>query len=290
MVDDGGQGGLMDVVTAPDFGTSRRLYFTYAKPGEEGAATTLARAKLAEGELVDWEDLLVTQSVSDTGRHFGSRIAFDGRGHLYFGVGDRGVRDSAQNLDNHAGTLMRLGLDGSVPGDNPFVGRDGLDEIWSYGHRNPQGLAYDTRNDRLWAIEHGPRGGDEINRVEPGRNYGWPVISYGREYMLPKRVGEATEKEGMEQPVKYYDPSIAPGSLLLYRGEAFPEWQGDLFAGALVLTHLNRIDLDARGNVVGEQRLLEDEGERIRALAEGPAGAIYLSTDSGRILRLTPDN
>lgn len=285
-----GQGGLMDVVTAPDFEQNRTLYFTYSKPRDGLAATTLARARLDGDQLAEWEDLLVTKSASGAGQHFGSRIAFDTRGHLFFGVGDRGDRPNGQDLSTHAGTLMRLNLDGSVPRDNPFVDQeDALPEIWSYGHRNPQGLAYDADNQRLWEIEHGPRGGDEINLIEKGGNYGWPVVSQGKEYWGPVDVGE-DEKAGMINARKVYIPSIAPGSLVYYLGDAFPRWRGDLLAGALVLTHLNRVSLDENGDPSGEERLLEGLGERIRALAVSAEGWVYLSTDSGRILRLRPDD
>jgi glucose/arabinose dehydrogenase len=284
-----GQGGLLDVVTGPDYARDGWIYFTYSKPNRGEAATTLARARLDGLQLVDWQDLLITDSTTSSRQHFGSRIAFDRDGHVFFGVGDRGDRDAAQDLSNHQGTIMRLNLDGSLPADNPFIGvADARDEIWSYGHRNPQGMAYDSDNKRLWSIEHGPRGGDEINRVLPQRNYGWPVISHGKEYWAPLAVGEGTSKAGMEQPYKVYIPSIAPGSLLLYRGAAFPEWRGNLFAGALKLRHLNRINLSESGEVIGETRLLEDLNERIRAILEGPDGWIYLSTDSGRILRIRP--
>ncbi|MCW8840203.1 MAG: PQQ-dependent sugar dehydrogenase [Gammaproteobacteria bacterium] len=284
-----GQGGLLDVVLAPDFSRSAKLYFTYSKSVGGKGATTLASARLEGSRLLDWQDLIVTRSRSNTTRHFGSRIAFDDKGHVYFGIGDRGVRDNGQDLRTHAGSVLRLHLDGSVPQDNPFVGHDDvLPEIWSYGHRNPQGLVYDRGTQRLWLIEHGPRGGDEINLVLPGRNYGWPVVSHGKEYWGPVAVGEATSKPGMEDPLKVYIPSIAPGSLLRYSGKAFPEWQGDLFAGALVLRHLNRVVLNGDGKVVGEERLLEDLNERIRALSESPEGWLYLSTDSGKIYRLRP--
>jgi glucose/arabinose dehydrogenase len=284
-----GQGGLLDVVAGPDYKSDGWIYFTYSKPENAEAATTLARARLDDLRLVDWQDLLVTDSATSSRHHFGSRIAFDREGHVFFGVGDRGERHEAQNLENHQGSIMRLNLDGSVPVDNPFL-RDApaRAEIWSYGHRNPQGMAYDPLHQRLWSIEHGPRGGDEINRVLPGRNYGWPVISHGKEYWGPIAIGEGTSKAGMEQPYKVYIPSIAPGSLMLYRGAAFPEWQGSLFAGALKLRHLNRISLSANGEVTGEQRLLEDLQERIRAVIQGPEGWIYFSTDSGRILRIRP--
>jgi len=285
-----GQGGLLDVAIGPEYDRDGWIYFTYSKPSESEATTAVARARLDGNRLADWQDLLVTDAATRQRKHYGSRIAFDGAGHLFFGVGDRGERPLAQDRSNHAGSIMRLNLDGSVPGDNPFVGVPGVrDEIWSYGHRNPQGLAFDRESGRLWEIEHGPRGGDEINLVLKGRNYGWPVVSHGKEYWGPLAVGEATSKPGMEDPRKVYIPSIAPGSLLVYRGDAFPRWRGNLLAGALKLQHLNRVSLSADGRAVAEERLLEDLGERIRALAESPEGWIYLSTDSGRILRLRPN-
>jgi len=285
-----GQGGLLDVKTGPNYANDGWIYFTYSKPLNDEAATTLARARLDGLQIIDWQDLLVTDSATSGRQHFGSRIAFDGKGHVFFGVGDRGERDEAQNPANHIGTIMRLNLDGSLPADNPFVREAGSrDEIWSLGHRNPQGMAYDQQQQRLWSIEHGPRGGDEINLVLKGRNYGWPVISHGKEYWGPLAIGEGSSKPGMEQPYKVYIPSIAPGSLMLYHGDAFPEWQGSLFAGALKLRHLNRISLSADGKVTAEERLLEDLQERIRAVIQGPDGWIYFSTDSGRILRIGPE-
>ncbi|MDH3536142.1 MAG: PQQ-dependent sugar dehydrogenase [Gammaproteobacteria bacterium] len=285
-----GQGGMLDVAVGPGFVDDGWIYFTYSKPSGSEAATTLARARLQQTRLIDWQDLLVTDTATDTRRHFGSRIAFDDQGHVFFGVGDRGKRGMAQDLGNHVGTIMRLNLDGSVPADNPFVGNPkARDEIWSYGHRNPQGLLFDRDTGRLWSIEHGPRGGDEINLIEKGRNYGWPVISYGKEYWGPVAVGEGTSKPGMEQPRKVYIPSIAPGSLMLYRGDTFPAWRGSLFAGALKLQHINRVTLSETAAATGEERILEDLGERIRALIQGPDDFIYLSTDSGRILRIRPD-
>jgi len=284
-----GQGGLLDVAVGPDYATDGWIYFTYSKPRGSLATTALARARLDRDRLVDWQDLLVADAATDTGRHFGSRIAFDDEGHVFFGIGDRGLRENAQNTANHAGSILRLNLDGSLPPDNPFVGDSGIrGEIWSYGHRNPQGLAFDRGTRRLWEIEHGPRGGDEINLILKGGNYGWPVVSHGKEYWGPVSVGEGSSKAGMEDPRKVYIPSIAPGSLLIYRGAAFPRWRGDLFAGALKLQHLNRVSLSAAGLADAEERLLQDLGERIRALAESPEGWIYLSTDSGSILRLRP--
>lgn len=286
-----GQGGLMDVATAPDYQPGGWIYFTYSKLVNRKNATTLARAVLNGRKLERWEDLLVSHSGTSEAVHFGSRITFDNNGHVYFGVGDRGVRDSAQNTLNHAGTIMRLNLDGSVPKDNPFVNNNNyLPEIYSYGHRNPQGLHFDAKTNRLWEVEHGPRGGDEINLIGARKNYGWPVISFGKEYWGPISVGEGTKKAGMEQPVKVYIPSIAPGSLVVYNGNAFPGWQGDILVSALKLRHINRVEIDESGKAVAETRLLESLGERIRALLIGKEGYIYFSTDSGKVMRLVPDN
>lgn len=285
-----GQGGLLDVAVPPGYAQQGWIYFTYSKNIKGQGATTLARARLQGDRLQNWTNLLVTKSTTETGRHYGSRIAFDDQGYIFFGIGDRGVRPNGQNLKTHAGTILRLKRNGEVPADNPFVNNKGaLAEIWSYGVRNPQGLVWDDDNKRLWEIEHGPRGGDEINLIEKGRNYGWPVISYGKEYWGPVAVGEGTHKKGMQQPVKYYVPSIAPGSLLYYTGDAFPDWKGNLFAGALKLRHLNRITLDKNGNEEDEDRLLEDLGERIRALVQSPEGWIYFSTDNGKIYRIQPE-
>ena len=288
------QGGLLDVAVPPDFTRGDWIYFTFVRDKDFQGVTVLARAKLnsnstGTNELVQWQDLLETRSASDSGRHFGSRIVFDENGYVYFGVGDRGERPYSQDLSNHAGSVMRLHRDGRIPADNPFKQRkDVLPEIWSYGHRNPQGMAYDYDNKRLWLIEHGPRGGDEINLVLPGRNYGWPVISYGKEYWGPLAVGEGTHREGMEQPIKQYTPSIAPGSLLLYTADAFPSWRGNLFAGALKLQHLNRVTLSEDGQAIAEERLLTELNERIRALAQGPQGWLYFSTDSGKVYVIKP--
>jgi glucose/arabinose dehydrogenase len=288
-VDAEGQGGMLDVATGPDYATQGWLYFTYSKSTISGAVTTLARARHSGIHLSNWQDLLVTDSATSGYRHFGSRIAFDQQGHVFFGVGDRGERGNAQILSNHAGTIMRLRHDGSIPDDNPFLfQQDVLPEIWSYGHRNPQGLLYDSSSGNLWSIEHGPRGGDEINLIQKGANYGWPVISYGKEYWGPVSVGEGTEKAGMEQPIKIYIPSIAPGSLILYSATAFPQWRGSLFSGALKLRHLNRVSISADNKAIAEERLLGDLNERIRALAQSPEGWIYFSTDSGKIMRMRP--
>lgn len=285
-----GQGGLLDVATGPDYASNGWLYFTYSKPTAEGNVTALARAKIDETRLVKWQDLLVSDSATGAGQHFGSRIAFDNQGHVFFGIGDRGERDNSQDLTNHAGSIIRLKLDGKVPSDNPFVKqKNKRDEIWSYGHRNPQGLVFDQQKKNLWSIEHGPRGGDEINLIKKGLNYGWPVVSHGKEYWGPISVGEGTEKPGMESPRKVYIPSIAPGSLIYYSGDAFPDWQNSLFSGALKLRHLNRVAVFDDGQLGEEERLLEQLNERIRALRQGPQGWIYFSTDSGEIMRLRPE-
>ena len=284
-----GQGGMLDVALSPNYTSDGWIYFTYVKNINDEGATVLARAKLKKNKFYDWHELLVSKSTTSTSHHFGSRIAFDNNGHVFFSIGDRGERPNAQNLMNHAGSIIRLNLDGSIPKDNPFVNdKKALPEIWSYGHRNPQGLAYDSKSNSLWEIEHGPRGGDEINLVKSGLNYGWPIISYGKEYWGPLAVGEGTHRKGMEQPKKVYIPSIAPGSLLMYSSEALPKWKGNLFSGALKLRHINRIVLNDTGKVIKEERLLESLDERIRSLAKSPEGWLYFSTDSGKIFRIQP--
>ncbi len=281
------QGGLLDVVTSPNYKKDKWLYFTYSKTVNFNGVTVLARAKLNQYTLINWQNLLVTHSATDSNIHFGSRIAFDDKGYVYFSIGDRGIRNNSQNRNNHAGSIIRLHLDGTTPTDNPFVNDKNIKpQIWSYGHRNPQGMAWDNKNKRLWSIEHGPRGGDEINLIQKGKNYGWPIISYGKEYWNPFAVGEGTHKKGMQQPVKVYTPSIAPSSLLFYTGKQFPRWQGNLFTGALKLTHLNRVVIDKAGNAVKEERLLTNLNERIRAVIQSPAGEIIFSTDSGKIYKM----
>ncbi|QKI90317.1 PQQ-dependent sugar dehydrogenase [Thiomicrorhabdus xiamenensis] len=281
------QGGLLDVAVPPDYVPGDWIYFTYSKPGLLQAKTTLARARLESYSLTDWQDLLVSDSASLRNIHFGSRIAFDGKGHLFFSIGDRGMRSPAQDLSNHMGSILRLRMDGSTPEDNPFVTRRGaLNEIWSYGHRNPQGLYYDRNSDRLWEIEHGPRGGDEINLIEKGRNYGWPEVSQGKEYFADIDVG-VKYKAGMQEPLKVYIPSIAPSDLIVYSGLEFPQWNGDLLTGALKLRHLNHIVLDSHGSPLHENRYLQELNQRIRSLALDGSGRIYIGTDSGTIYRLT---
>ena len=286
-----GQGGLLDAAISPDFEQTKWVYFSYSKNVDGLGATTLARAKLDKLRLTDWQDLLVTQSRTRTGAHFAGRIAFDHQGHVFMSIGDRGARANAQNLKNHAGTIIRLRLDGQIPDDNPFVDNDyALPEIWTYGHRNPQGLFFNLETKQLWSNEHGPRGGDEINLIKKGKNYGWPVISYGKEYTSPFAVGESTHKAGMDQPLKVYIPSIAPSSLTQYKGNAFPMWKGQLFSGALKLRHLNKVTPTNTSNIIDETRLLNALDERIRNVIEGPDSLIYIATDSGKILSLSPNS
>ncbi|UUM31844.1 PQQ-dependent sugar dehydrogenase [Vibrio japonicus] len=283
-----GQGGLLDVARSPF--ESNRFYFTYSQRVDGAMETTLASAVYNGNTLRDWDDLLVTYSGSDTGRHFGSRITFDDK-FVYFSIGDRGVRQNGQDRSTHAGSILRVNPDGSIPDDNPFIGNAKIQpQIWSYGHRNPQGLYYDPPTKSLWSIEHGPRGGDEVNLITKGANYGWPVTSHGKEYWGPVAVGEAQEKEEIVSPRKVYIPSIAPGSLVLYRGQYYPSLNGKLLAGALKLTHINVLSLDKYNNVVKEERILESLRERIRDIETLPSGEIIFSTDSGKIYRLKNSN
>ena len=277
-----GQGGMLDVLVHKDW-----LYFTYAKKLTNGSATTLARAKYQNTKITDWEDILITQSVDENTHHYGSRVVASDQ-HLYISIGDRGVRENAQDLSNHAGKVLRLNFDGSIPKDNPFVDKkDALAEIWSYGHRNPQGLVWDNESQKLWLIEHGPRGGDEINLIKKGANYGWPIISYGKEYWGPFHVGKGTNKPGMEQPIKYYVPSIAPSDLIVYKGGEFKSWHGDLLTGALRGKHINKISLQTNLKKQSEERLLTALKQRIRSLLLDKDGRLYFATDQGNLYRLT---
>ena len=284
-----GQGGLLDVALHPRFRDNRLVYLSYAGKGRGGAGTEVARGRLSEGRLEDLEILFAVRPKSRGGRHFGSRLVFGAQGHLYVTAGERGDPDRAQDLGDAAGSVIRLTEDGAVPPDNPFVGRAGArPEIFSIGHRNPQGLARHPETGRIWEVEHGPRGGDEVNVIEAGVNYGWPVITYGMSYAgFP--IGEGSEKPGMAQPVTYWVPSISPSGMAFYTGAAFPAWRGNLFVGALSGELLVRLELDGE-RVVREERLLEEFGERIRDVRQGPDGFLYLLTDApdGALLRLEP--
>lgn len=284
-----GQGGLLDIALHPKFAETGWIYLTYAGRGSGGLATELARARWDDGRLVDLERLLVATPRAGGGRHFGSRLAFGADGYLYMTVGERGSPERAQDLGDLAGSVLRLTESGGVPPDNPFVGRDGArPEIFTYGHRNPQGLMRHPQSGAIWAVEHGPLGGDELNVIEAGTNYGWPVITYGRSYAgFP--IGEGESKPGMAQPVHYWVPSISPSGVTVYDGTAFPDWRGSLFLGALSGRALVRLELEGR-NVVHEERLLEDLGVRVRDVRQGPEGRLYLLTDApnGSVLRLEP--
>ncbi|MCH8998386.1 MAG: PQQ-dependent sugar dehydrogenase [Proteobacteria bacterium] len=284
-----GQGGLLDVALHPRFRDNRLVYLSYAGKGRGGAGTEVARGRLSEGRLEDLEILFAVRPKSRGGRHFGSRLVFDAQGRLYITAGERGDPDRAQDPGDAAGSVIRLTEDGGIPPDNPFVGRAGArPEIFSIGHRNPQGLARHPETGRIWAVEHGPRGGDEVNVIEAGVNYGWPVITSGMSYAgFP--IGEGSEKPGMAQPVTYWVPSISPSGMAFYTGAAFPAWRGNLFVGALSGRLLVRLELDGE-RVVHEERLLEELGERIRDVRQGPDGLLYLLTDApdGALLRLEP--
>nr|WP_272210383.1 PQQ-dependent sugar dehydrogenase [Marinicella sp. W31]MDC2876260.1 PQQ-dependent sugar dehydrogenase [Marinicella sp. W31] len=286
----GGQGGLLDLSLDPDFETNRTIYFTASISGKNGQGTAVFRAEL-DREALHLDSVAQIFSMnrfSGTTRHFGSRIAIDDTGHLFFGIGDRGEGVRAQNKDDHAGSILRIHADGSVPADNPFVGNtDALPALWSIGHRNPQGLTIDPRTGILYTVEHGARGGDEINTPEAGENYGWPEISYGTHYSGAE-IGRGTHAEGLEQPLYYWDPSIAPGAIAVYRGEMFPEWDGDFLIAALKDQLLAHVARDADGTPTAETRLLEDEFGRLRDIKVAPDGALLIVTDeaNGQLLRV----
>lgn len=282
-----GQGGLMDIQLHPGYETNGWIYLSYSKPGSGGAGTTISRMKLNGNAFTDVQELFSAQPFSNSGAHFGSRIVFDGKGYIFFSSGERGTMANAQNLGNHLGKILRLHDDGKVPSDNPFVNRAGAKpEIWSYGHRNPQGLVYDAATQTLWDSEHGPRGGDELNKVEKGKNYGWPVITYGINYDGTS-ITDITSKEGMEQPVTYWVPSIAPCGMAQVTGNKYPGWKNNMLVGALAFQHVARVEL-ANGKYVKQERLI-DKKARVRAIAVSPDGYIYVATESpGLLMRLVP--
>jgi glucose/arabinose dehydrogenase len=295
-----GQGGLLDVVLHPDFASNRLVYLSFSKPDASGgrATTAVVRGRFENDRLTNVEEIFEAEAWSGGGNHFGSRLAFDGNGYLFITVGDRGAgpdRGSleshpAQDLSNHQGTVVRLHDDGRVPDDNPFVNRQGArPEIWSYGHRNLQGLAIHPETGDVWENEHGPQGGDELNLIRPGRNYGWPVIGMGVQYG-GSVLHRSTAQSGMEQPVHYWVPSIATSGLLIYTGDRFPRWRGNIFVGGMAGQQLARLTLDGQ-RVTGEETLLRGQG-RIRDIRQGPDGLIYIVYDAGNgstsIARLEP--
>lgn len=294
-VDVGGQGGLLDVAVHPDFAQTRLIYWSFSEAGKGGNSTAVARGKLsADGKALEDVKVIFSQKPKvRSNMHFGNRLVFDGKGHLFVTLGERSAtkfRGQSQELNSHLGKVVRLMEDGSVPKDNPFVGKEGaLPEIWSYGHRNPQAAAINPATGALWEIEHGPRGGDEINLPEPGKNYGWPLVSCGVNYDgTPVGTGKR-EAPGMENPIYQWTPVIAPSGMAFYTGDSFPQWKGNLFVGGLRAGALVRLELDG-AKVTHEERLLKDLGMRIRDVAQGPDGALYVVTDAsdGQILRISP--
>ena len=285
----GGQGGILDVALDPAYTENNYIYVSYSESGVGGSGTAVAKAKLdiAQNRLKDLRVILRQFPKTHSSHHYGSRLVFDRDSKLFITVGERGERDRTQNFLINRGQVIRINSDGSIPRDNPFIGRKGYrPEVWSYGHRNPQGAAFHAETGRLWTVEHGARGGDEINAPLPGKNYGWPVIAYGKHYS-GGQIGIGTHKAGMEQPLYYWDPSIAPSGMDFYTGDKFPKWKGNLLVGALKFRMISRLVLNGE-KVVREERLLKGLGERIRQVRQGPSGYVYLLTDNieGRILRL----
>lgn len=288
-----GQGGLLDIVVAPDFASSNLIFFSFSEPGRGGVGTAVARARLLrDGGSARLEGVKIIFSMAKkttVTRHFGSRLVFAPDGTLFVTTGDRGQRDRAQDMQDHAGAVIRINVDGSIPADNPSPdGSSHLPEIWSKGHRNAQGATYDPVLGGLLTVEHGDKGGDEVNRPQGGKNYGWPVISYGVSY-AGRKIGVGTKAPGYEQPLFYWDPSIAPSGLASYQGDMFPEWKGDLIVGSLKFALVSRLDRDDTGKIVGEERMLEGAFGRIRDINVAPDGSIWLLTDErdGQIIRLS---
>jgi glucose/arabinose dehydrogenase len=287
-----GQGGLLDVALHPRFGENGLVYLSYVARGDGGVGTEVVRGRLAGGRLEDLRIIFRQQPKGSGGRHFGSRLVFDRGGLLYVTLGDRGEMERAQKPDDHAGSVIRLHDDGRVPADNPFSGRPGWKpEKYTIGNRNMQGATLHPQTGRLWTHEHGPQGGDEVNVIRAGANYGWPVITYGVNYGFGTKIGEGTHKPGMEQPLHYWVPSIAPSGMAFYTGDKFPRWRGDLFVGALRDQLLVRLKLDGE-RIVREERMLKDVLGRIRDVRNGPDGFLYLLTDESRgvLARLEPAN
>jgi aldose sugar dehydrogenase len=283
------QGGLLDVALHPDFASNRLVYLTYSKPGPRGATTAVARGRLDDGRLAGVEDVFVADAWGSAGQHFGSRMVFDRDGYMYITIGDRGQMQRAQHTGDHAGTTLRLHDDGRVPADNPFVERaDVRDEIWTYGNRNAQGMAVHPETGEIWQNEHGPRGGDEMNRMVAGANYGWPERNHGNHYD-GRRIPDPEPDDGMQAPVHHWEPPMAPSGLTFYTGEVFPQWRGDSFHGALAGEYLSRVRI-RDGHVVEQERLLQERGQRIRDVATGPDGMLYVLVDasSAPLLRLEP--
>jgi aldose sugar dehydrogenase len=291
----GGQCGLLDVAVDPAFASNQRIFFTFAEPGPGGNSTAVGRARLVGDRLEDVRTIFSQRPKIDSRHHCGSRIVFDRSGHLLVGLGDRfSGKDQAQNPANHIGKVIRIDADGQAPADNPYAGKaDAAPEVFSLGHRNIQGAALHPATGELWAVEHGPQGGDEVNRVRAGLNYGWPLLTYGRNYGIGTRIGEEGPKAGFEQPLRHWVPtSVAPAGLVFLTSDRYaslPGWKGSLFMGTLRGQALIRLTLDGN-RVTGEERLLENLGARIRDVRQGPDGWLYVLTDggSGQLLRVVP--
>lgn len=284
-----GDGGALDILAHPDYRKNGWIYFAHSIGDSAKSTLAIERFQIVGDSVVNVHKLATILPYFDKPNHYGTRMALD-KGYLYFSMGDRyHLPDSAQSLGNHLGKIMRIKEDGAVPDDNPFIGVPGaLAEIWSIGHRNPHGLLFHPVTGELWENEHGPKGGDEVNILQKGKNYGWPIICYGIDYD-GEAIGEGiTHKEGLEQPLYHFTPSIAPGGMDFYTGSEIPEWNGSLFIGALALRHLNRLEIK-NGEVVGEERLLEDLEMRIRNVKQGPDGNLYIAADGGKILRIVAD-
>ncbi|MGE0238044.1 MAG: PQQ-dependent sugar dehydrogenase [Parvibaculaceae bacterium] len=294
-VDAGGQGGLLDVALHPNFARNRLVYWSYSEKGRGGNSTAVAHGRLSEDgtALVDVKVIFAQKPKVPSRLHFGSRLVFDGKGNLFVTLGERSrerYRGQAQDLKSHLGKVVRLTEEGGVPSDNPFVNKpDALPEIWSYGHRNPQAAAINPATGALWEIEHGPRGGDEINLPEPGKNYGWPIVSYGVNYSGTLVGSGKKEMPGMEPPIYQWTPVISPSGMSFYTADLFPQWKGNLFVGGLSARALVRLELDGN-KVTHEERLLRELGLRIRDVAQGPDGALYVVTDEdeGEVFRISP--
>lgn len=281
-----GQGGLLDIALSPKFPEDRQVYLSYSKELEPSNFVTALGVGTFDGkELKGFRDIFVAKGNSKKGEHFGSRIVIDPDSSIWLSVGERGDRDNAQRLDNHFGKILRLTKEGKAHPDNPFIGKkDALPEIYSFGHRNPQGLTRNMIRQELWEHEHGPRGGDEINIIKKGLNYGWPKATYGKEYWGPS-IGE-TKAAGTEQPIHYWTPSIAPSGMIVYSGDALPGWKGLVISGALVLTHLNLVEIKEKGRNI-QERLFADEGLRVREVEQGPSGDVWYATDDGSLFRIS---
>lgn len=280
-----GQGGLLDIMLHPDFAKNSKMYFSYTKKVGDAFTTAVALGQIVNDEVKDLKDLFVANPANKNGVHFGSRIVHDGEGYIYFSVGDRGERDLAQKLEVDQGKIHRLTLDGKTPSDNPFVkNRNARKTIWSWGHRNPQGMVYDFKNKILYEHEHGPRGGDEINIIKKGKNYGWPLVTFGKEYYGPK-ISNHTSKKGFEDPIYQYTPSIAPSGLELYTGQDLSGITNKLVLGALAYTHVNVLNISDLKNV-SELRLFRDKKERVRDVKQSPDQKLYYTTDSGNVYRI----